>query len=167
MNWHAQDTLYSFKNMANCWTLIRRSVSLNSYGLFQPRGPNFLLSWTIPWKKHSPNRSFFQAYWKSQNYGLNSNTVQSFVMHSFLNILKHSKTFENLFYCKNIEFQLMSCQIWSWKVHPINSGDIVSMYGKGDNLNVQYANNAWQQRYYRIWQVPEASCLMSLPVSSR
>lgn len=39
----------------NCSTDILRSDSLNSYGMFHPNGPNFLLSWTKPWKKQSPN----------------------------------------------------------------------------------------------------------------
>lgn len=47
-------TGYWFKNILNCWALIRKSVSLNSYGMFQPRGPNFRLSWTNAWKNDSP-----------------------------------------------------------------------------------------------------------------
>ena len=54
-------TSYWFKNMCNCFTEILRSVSLNSYGMFHPRGPNFLLSWTRAWKKHSPNNNLLQA----------------------------------------------------------------------------------------------------------
>jgi len=28
--------------------------------MFQPRGPNFLLSWMTAWKKENENRSFLQ-----------------------------------------------------------------------------------------------------------
>ena len=51
---------YWFKKILSCSTLMRRSVSLNSYGLFQPIGPNFLRSWTIAWKKQRENRSFLK-----------------------------------------------------------------------------------------------------------
>lgn len=49
---------FSLRNMANCCTDIRRSDSLNSYGMFHPIGPYILLSWTSAWKKQSPNSSF-------------------------------------------------------------------------------------------------------------
>jgi len=42
-----------------CRTLILRSDSLNSYGMFQPSGPNLRRSCTSAWKKHSPNSIFF------------------------------------------------------------------------------------------------------------
>ena len=29
--------------------------------MFQPRGPNFFLSWMMAWKKHRPNTSFLQV----------------------------------------------------------------------------------------------------------
>lgn len=54
-------TEYSLRNICNCITLILKSVSLNSYGIFQPKGPNFLLSWTSAWKKHKPYRSFLKT----------------------------------------------------------------------------------------------------------
>ena len=47
--------------MCSCRTLIRRSVSLNSYGLFQPSGPNFLRSCTFAWKKQRPYNMRFHA----------------------------------------------------------------------------------------------------------
>lgn len=53
-------TSYSLRNMYSCVTLIFRSVSLNSYLMFHPMGPNCLLSWTTAWKKHSANRSFLK-----------------------------------------------------------------------------------------------------------
>ena len=46
----------------NCLTEIRRSDSLNSYGIFQPKGPKFLLSWTIAWKKHKAHSNFRNTY---------------------------------------------------------------------------------------------------------
>ena len=46
----------------NCLTEIRRSDSLNSYGMFQPKGPKFLLSWTIAWKKHKAHSNFRNTY---------------------------------------------------------------------------------------------------------
>jgi hypothetical protein len=46
---------YSSRKMAS-WPLeMSRSVSLNAYGMFQPRGPNFLLSCAHEWKKESAN----------------------------------------------------------------------------------------------------------------
>lgn len=47
-------TSYWSRKMCSCCTLMRRSVSLNSYGMFQPSGPNFRLSCTSAWKKHRP-----------------------------------------------------------------------------------------------------------------
>lgn len=29
--------------------------------MFHPKGPNFFLSWSVAWKKQSPNNNFFQA----------------------------------------------------------------------------------------------------------
>ena len=55
-------TVYWLRNMWSCLTLILKSVSLNSYGIFQPRGPNFLLSCTRAWKKHKPYNIFFSAF---------------------------------------------------------------------------------------------------------
>lgn len=55
------------RNMCSCCTEIRRSVSLNSYGMFHPSGPNFLLSCVRAWKKHRPYRSFLNsAWWRKQ-----------------------------------------------------------------------------------------------------
>lgn len=54
-------TWYCSRNMCSCCTEIRRSVSLNSYGMFQPKGPNFLLSWVRAWKKHRPYNSFLNT----------------------------------------------------------------------------------------------------------
>ena len=54
-------TSYSLRNILSCLTLIRRSVSLNSYGMFHPRGPKFLLSCTRAWKKHRPNSRHFHS----------------------------------------------------------------------------------------------------------
>jgi len=59
-------TSYSFRNMASCCTEILRSVSLNSYGIFQPSGPNLHLSWINAWKKHRPNSILFHALWTSK-----------------------------------------------------------------------------------------------------
>lgn len=47
-------TVYWSRKMCSCCTLMRRSVSLNSYGMFQPSGPNFRLSCTSAWKKQRP-----------------------------------------------------------------------------------------------------------------
>ena len=44
-----------------CRTLILRSDSLNSYGIFQPSGPKFLLSWTNAWKKQRLNSNFLHT----------------------------------------------------------------------------------------------------------
>lgn len=53
-------TSYWLRKIWSCWTLILKSVSLNSYGIFQPRGPNFLRSWTRAWKKQSPKTNFLK-----------------------------------------------------------------------------------------------------------
>jgi len=42
-----------------CRMLIRRSDSLNSYGMFHPSGPKFRRSCTRAWKKHRPKSIFF------------------------------------------------------------------------------------------------------------
>lgn len=47
-------TSYWSRKMCSCCTLMRRSVSLNSYGTFQPNGPKFRLSCTSAWKKQRP-----------------------------------------------------------------------------------------------------------------
>jgi hypothetical protein len=47
-------TSCSSRNLCNWITLMYKSVSLNSYGMFHPRGPNVRRSWTRAWKKHSP-----------------------------------------------------------------------------------------------------------------
>jgi hypothetical protein len=47
-------TSHSLSNMCNCNILMHKSISLNSYGMFHPRGPNVRRSWTTAWKKHSP-----------------------------------------------------------------------------------------------------------------
>lgn len=54
--------IYTRVCTCNCLMLIRRSDSLNPYGMFQPSGPNFFLSWTRAWKKQTPYRSFSQTY---------------------------------------------------------------------------------------------------------
>ncbi|KAG7311247.1 hypothetical protein JYU34_002279 [Plutella xylostella] len=46
--------------MYSCVTLIFRSVSLNSYLIFQPSGPNCRRSCTTAWKKQRANRSFLK-----------------------------------------------------------------------------------------------------------
>ena len=38
-----------------------KSAALNSYGIFQPKGPNFLLSKTKAWKNDRPNNNLFQT----------------------------------------------------------------------------------------------------------
>lgn len=50
MNWTSS---YWLRKILSCKTLIRKSVSLNSYWLFQPIGPNFRRSCTMAWKKQS------------------------------------------------------------------------------------------------------------------
>jgi hypothetical protein len=40
---------------------VSKSLSLNSYKMFQPKGPNFLLSYMMAWKKERLKSSFFQA----------------------------------------------------------------------------------------------------------
>mmetsp|Transcript_18459 Transcript_18459/g.55661 ORF Transcript_18459/g.55661 Transcript_18459/m.55661 type:complete len:222 (-) Transcript_18459:1094-1759(-) len=42
-------------------TEMRRSDALNSYGMFQPMGPNLRRSWITAWKKASPKASFLKA----------------------------------------------------------------------------------------------------------
>ena len=43
--------------MLICLMLIWKSVSLNSYGIFQPSAPKLRRSCTRAWKKQSPNKS--------------------------------------------------------------------------------------------------------------
>lgn len=45
------------QNMRKFISAQSRSVSLNSYAMFQPRAPNFLRSCTTPWNTHMPKRS--------------------------------------------------------------------------------------------------------------
>ncbi len=59
-------TSYWSRNIASCCTEILRSVSLNSYGMFHPIGPNVLRSWMTAWKKHSPYNNFLNANWKEK-----------------------------------------------------------------------------------------------------
>ena len=54
-------TSYSLMNMWSWRTEMRRSVSLNSYGMFQPIGPKVRRSWMTAWKKHRPYSSFLKA----------------------------------------------------------------------------------------------------------
>jgi hypothetical protein len=51
---YLKHTSCSSSNMYNCNALMHKSISLNSYGMFHPRGPNVRRSWTTAWKKHSP-----------------------------------------------------------------------------------------------------------------
>jgi len=45
----------------SCLREMRRSDSLNPYGMFQPSGPNLRRSCTMAWKKHSPYISLLNA----------------------------------------------------------------------------------------------------------
>lgn len=54
-------TSYWSRKMCSCCTLMRRSVSLNSYGMFQPNGPKFRLSCTSAWKKQRPYSSVLNS----------------------------------------------------------------------------------------------------------
>jgi hypothetical protein len=44
---------------------VSRSESLNSYLMFQPNGPNFLLSYILAWKNAKLNSNFFQTVYFS------------------------------------------------------------------------------------------------------
>ena len=55
-----------FKSMSSRWfctncTLALKSAALNSYGMFQPRGPNFLLSCTTVCRKATPYNMGFHC----------------------------------------------------------------------------------------------------------
>ena len=47
--------------MCSWRTQMRKSDSLNSYGMFQPSAPNLRRSWMSAWKKASPKKSFLSA----------------------------------------------------------------------------------------------------------
>jgi len=57
---YLKHTSCSSSNMCSCNTLMHKSISLNSYGMFHPRGPNAHRSWTTAWKKHSPYSIFLK-----------------------------------------------------------------------------------------------------------
>ena len=63
---------YSFNNIFTTVLLVSKSESLNSYLMFHPNGPNFLLSYTKLWKKHVPNNNL----WKFSGF------LQSFIYSS-------------------------------------------------------------------------------------
>lgn len=42
------------------------SLSLNSYLIFHPKGPNFLLSWIIAWKNVKPHISLLKTSFLTQ-----------------------------------------------------------------------------------------------------
>ena len=63
----------------NCLMLILKSDSLNSYGIFHPKGPNFLLSWTNAWKKHRPNNIFSHSFGLSQPWKNCGSEIGSFM----------------------------------------------------------------------------------------
>ena len=52
---------YSFKNIFSYITDIAKSALVNSYGIFHPRGPYFLLSIHNAWKKFKPKNNFFHS----------------------------------------------------------------------------------------------------------
>lgn len=79
-------TSYWSRKMCSCCTLMRRSVSLNSYGMFQPNGPKFRLSCTSAWKKQRP-------YSNVLNSALKPN-ARPLIIHSWF---------------KSFHFFLMSC----------------------------------------------------------
>lgn len=58
-------TSYWLRKMCSCCTLMRRSVSLNSYGMFQPNGPKFRLSCTSAWKKQRPYSNVLNSAFKT------------------------------------------------------------------------------------------------------
>lgn len=58
-------TSYWLRKMCSCCTLMRRSVSLNSYGMFQPNGPKFRLSCTNAWKKQRPYSNVLNSAFKT------------------------------------------------------------------------------------------------------
>ena len=68
---------------------MRKSVSLNSYAMFQPRGPNLRRSCTSPWKKHNPNSIFLNSIWSETKKDENENlVVENFGMVKFRNLKK-------------------------------------------------------------------------------
>ena len=46
---------YSSRNILSWLTQIRRSPSVNSYGMLNPRAPNLRRSSSTPWNRHSEN----------------------------------------------------------------------------------------------------------------
>ena len=47
-----------------------KSAALNSYGIFHPKGPNFLLSKTNAWKNERPNNNLFHTPNFEDSYNL-------------------------------------------------------------------------------------------------
>ena len=45
--------------------------------MFQPRGPNFFLSWIMAWKKHRPNTSFLQVTPRTEGGGGGNSPLES------------------------------------------------------------------------------------------
>ena len=60
-------TVLSSQNIFIVFNAHSRSLSLNSYGMFHPKGPNFFLSWITAWKKHIPKIIFLQFDPRAEN----------------------------------------------------------------------------------------------------
>jgi hypothetical protein len=50
------------RNILSCDWEIAKSAAVNSYGIFHPKGPNFLLSRINAWKKERPKNIFFHYF---------------------------------------------------------------------------------------------------------
>lgn len=59
---------YTFKKFYNCILQQVNSSCMNAYQMFHPIAPNFLLSWTIAWKKANPNKSFLYSLGLLQSF---------------------------------------------------------------------------------------------------
>ena len=81
--------------------------------MFQPRGPNFFLSWMMAWKKHRPNTSFLQVTPRTEGGEQPRLNHGTSVIHSGVQGSKLKPSLTVVFNERRLEFSIRSSDVGS------------------------------------------------------
>lgn len=132
-----------FGSMSSKWFCINCTVAvksdwLNSYGIFQPIGPNFLRSWTVVCKKATPYNIGFHC-----GRLLYSSCSWKIIKHSLrgMDTLTGEKIPTTV---KNVFASLVKMgRFWKEKILSFLSWPLRATYSRTDNISVQRQTENW------------------------
>ena len=150
-----------FINIFTIRTEISRSLSLNSYALLKPKGPNFRLSCTIAWKNDNENNKFLNslpllmdsAYWKADPNSTNERLRLAFkpLGGSVVNFIPFYNTLTGK-YEAGIEVRNIRNWGFNWIsfIRSTNYYNIYSMDDIHDLARWQFCSNTQNPSFYAL-----------------